>query len=68
MIWIDALAQEACDDTGQHVPAAALAEAGVTAVCLGDRDRGPEYTAAYTAVFRTAIDEGRLPAAPAPEG
>ncbi len=40
-----------------------LTEAGVTAVCLGDRDRGPEYTAAYTAVFRTAIDEGRLPAA-----
>ena len=40
-----------------------LADAGVTSFCLGDRGRGPEYTAAYTAVFRTAIDEGRLPAA-----
>ena len=40
-----------------------LEEAGVTGVCLGDRDRRPEYVAAYTAVLRKAIREDQQPAA-----
>ena len=40
-----------------------LEEWGVTGVCLGDRDRTPEYVAAYTAVLRKAIREDLQPAA-----
>ena len=41
-----------------------LAEAGVDCVCIGDRERRAEYTAAYTAVCREAIRENQQPAAP----
>ena len=40
----------------------ALEEAGVTCLCLGDRDRRPEYAAAYTRVFAAAIREKAQPA------
>lgn len=39
-----------------------LSEAGVTGAALGDRDRRPEYVAAYTAAFRGAIREDQQPA------
>ncbi|MBQ3276067.1 MAG: DUF3656 domain-containing protein [Oscillospiraceae bacterium] len=42
----------------------ALEEAGVACVCLGDRDRRPEYTAAYTRVFFKAVRDKAMPAGP----
>ncbi len=39
-----------------------LSEAGVCAAALGDRDRRPEYVAAYTAAYRAAIREETQPA------
>lgn len=40
-----------------------LAEAGVACVCIGDREKRPEYVAAYTAACRDAVADGELPAA-----
>lgn len=40
----------------------ALEEAGVKCVCIGDRDRRPEYVAAYTAQCRSALEDGQGPA------
>ena len=42
----------------------ALEDAGVKCVCLGDRDRRPEYAAAYTRVFSNAVREKAQPAGP----
>lgn len=42
----------------------ALKEAGVACACIGNRERRPEYVAAYTKVFRKAADNGEQPAAP----
>lgn len=38
-----------------------LAAAGVKCVCIGDRDRRPEYVAAYTAECRSALEDGQEP-------
>ena len=40
----------------------ALEEAGVDCVYIGDRDRRPEYTAAFTALYARAVHEKKLPA------
>ena len=40
----------------------ALEEAGVACICIGDRDRRPEYVAAYTAECRSALEDGQQPA------
>ena len=42
----------------------ALKEAGVACICLGGRERRPEYVAAYTKVLRRAADNGEQPALP----
>lgn len=41
-----------------------LEEAGVGCVCIGDREKRVEYTAAYTGVCREAVQENQQPAAP----
>ena len=42
----------------------ALEEAGVTCLCLGDRDRRPEYSAAYARAFSLAVRDKTQPAGP----
>jgi len=39
-----------------------LEKAGVSCVWLGDRDMRAEYTAAFTAIYARAVQEGKLPA------
>ena len=39
-----------------------LEAAGVSCVYLGDRHQRPEHTAAFTAVYARAVQEGKLPA------